>query len=249
MEKSVNTTGAAWFFVPEPRAAAKVRLFCFPCAGASPWEYRGWASALPRDVEVSTVCLPGRGARHREAPVVNMASLVKLLRDAIRPKLDKPYALFGHSLGALIAFELALALEKGGERAPMRLLVSGSPPPSARTPRTSHRLSDAELVETMRDLDGTPETVLNDPELLAIALPLLRADLELAGKYEPTFDAVQCPMTAFFGVEDSDVGREVAAGWRAHTRGNFALRGFPGGHFFVHSQASSVQSAVQREIL
>ncbi len=233
------------FFVPQACPAARTRLFCIPYAGSWPWAFRAWPAGLS-DVEVCVCYLPGRGNPLMDSASSCMGSFVAALRNAMVPLLNKPYAIFGHSLGALIAYELAGELERAGNLRPLRLFVSGCPAPARQALRPSlHELSDDRLISILREWDGTPAAVLENPELLRMTLTLIRADLKLArGQGMPTV-AVECPMTAFFGTADSEASRADVMEWRGHARGPFDVCDFPGGHFFIHTHVERVLGTLQ----
>ncbi|WP_394850983.1 alpha/beta fold hydrolase [Pendulispora brunnea] len=251
---SAAATGAAgyerWFLSTRRNPDAKVRLFCFPYAGGSPWVYRDWSTLAGRDLEVFTMCLPGRASRQHERPIVDMRALVAALCEAMRDGLEKTYAFFGHSLGALVAFELAFELQRIGAPPPRRLFVSGCAAPAyERTNREMHRLSDAGLVEAIRDLNGTPAAILDDPEMLALLLPVMRADVELAASYYGSTERLVSPITALFGATDMGVPYEAVARWQVHTSAELRVHSFHGGHFFIQPCAADVVSVVLREVL
>jgi medium-chain acyl-[acyl-carrier-protein] hydrolase len=221
---------------PEPRAA--VRLFCFPFAGAGIFAYSRWAEHLAPDVEVATVQLPGREERVREPSPSHVGEVVGPIADWIAAHAAGPYALFGHSLGALIAFELARELRRRAGTGPVQVFVSARMAPHALDPAPPlHRLSDQMLVQRLRQLGGTPPHVLDDEDLMGLLLPGLRADFAMNETYRFTPEApLDIPVTAFGGTEDVRVSWEDVAGWRLHTRGRFRLRMLPGDHFFLVTQ-------------
>lgn len=237
---------ADWFFIPEPRAAARLRLFCFPYAGGWPWAFRAWSRGLAPDVETCAVYLPSRGRRAKEAMPARMDTLVNMLRTAMQSRLDRPYALFGHSFGALLAFELATQLEGAGDPPPERLFVSGCSSPLRRANGLLHELPDDRLISVLRDWGGASGAMLENPEILALTLSMVRMDLKLAARHVPRVAVVGCPITAFFGRDDRSAGSEAAAEWKTHTRSSFGTQGFAGGHFFFHDEQAALLVAVQR---
>ena len=165
MKRSATATG--WLSYPKPNPQASIRLFCFPYAGGSAVVFRSWPEALPSNVEVVAVQPPGRGARIMEAPFTSLTPLVEAVAEAMRPQLDKPFAFFGHSLGALISFELTRRLRSLGAPQPARLFVSGTGAPQlGQANRPIHALPDSELMEALRNLNGTPAEVLDNAELM-----------------------------------------------------------------------------------
>lgn len=228
----------------------KLRLLCFPHAGGGASSFRPWAEPLRPEIEVCAVQPPGREERIGEAPISSLRTLIAALVEHTASVRAAPYAFFGHSVGALVAFELARALRREGEPLPVHLFVSGAVAPHL--PDTDPPLassSDAELLARLRQHRGTPSAILEHPELMELILPTLRADLALRDGYrhegEPPLDL---PITAFGGREDPEVSQQALEAWRAHTRGRFAVRRFPGGHFFVRSARASVLSAIQSEL-
>jgi len=213
--------------------------------------FLGWRTGLPHDVETVPVQLPGLEARLLEPPFLEMPRLVEAVEQAISRYTATPFAFFGHSMGALVAFEVARFLRRHGGVTPELLVVS-----ACRAPHLSnadppvHHLSDAALVEKLRTLGGTPEAILRSNEVMRVVLPRLRADLQICATYayerEPP---LSCPILALGGLDDTRVGRTDLAGWRVHTTGAFALRLWAGNHFFLKSAEASVLKAVGEELI
>lgn len=227
-----------WFARIRPRPEAAVRLFCFPHAGGAASSYFHWPAALD-GVDVMAVQPPGREGRLAEPPVADMATLLDRLVAAVEPYLDRRFLFFGHSMGALVAFELARALACRGLPQPERLYVSGrrSPTvPNAETPL--HTLPDQDLVaELNRRFGGLPPAILAEPELMALFLPVIRADLAVLERHDFRADPpLGLPVTALGGEADARAGEADLAAWRELTTAGFALRRFPGGHFYLHDR-------------
>jgi surfactin synthase thioesterase subunit len=233
-----------------PAPGTRLRLFCFPYAGGGTGAFRGWTGAFPPAVEVCPVYLPGRERRFREPVHTRMEALVEELRQALRPHLDIPFALFGHSMGAAVAFELARAMERDGTP-PAHLFVSGRRAPGRPPEREQiHALPDAEFVERVRALEGTPDEVMADPEMMELLLPVLRGDFQLSETYRyREGPPLSCPLTALGGTGDAHVSRDDLLAWRDQTQGFFRLRTFPGGHFFVHTHQADVIQEVADGLL
>lgn len=198
--------------------------------------FQSWSRNLPRTVEVCPVQPPGRGDRLREQPFTRLESLVQAAAEHLRPYFDMPFAFFGHSMGALISFELARLLRREGRDQPRHLFVSGSNAPQlSSTDRPIHDLPTAELIEELRRLNGTPREVLEHPELMALMLPIIRADMAVCETYaykpEPPLDSA---VSAFGGLQDLEVPREGVRAWETQTTTSFAMWMFEGDHFFLH---------------
>jgi medium-chain acyl-[acyl-carrier-protein] hydrolase len=225
-----------------------VRLFCLPFSGGNPVEFRPWVEALPDTVEVCAVNLPGRGNRWSEAPYTRMPVLVKDLVPAMTPLLNKPFALYGHSLGALLAFETARELRRGMWPGPAHLFVAGCDAPHAlQQSEPVHALADAEFVEWLQHQNGTPKEVLRNREIMRLMLPVLRADFEVWETYAYT-DAppLACPITAFGGEQDPITRPEGLDAWQSHTTRRFAWRMFPGDHFFPRVRRTELLEEIGR---
>lgn len=239
-------------FVVKPRSEpAALRLFCFPYAGGGASIYRTFGQGFPAKVEVIPVQPPGRENRLGEPPLKRIGDLVDLLEAEIQPLLDRPFAFFGYSLGASVAFELALRLDQRHGKAPRHVMVAARQPPHLTSRRSPlHQLPDEKFVEALRDLEGTPAEVLDHPELLQLLMPLLRADFEIVETYEVRpRPALSCTLTALGGLKDRDVLREDLEGWKGYGQEPFKLRMFPGGHFFLNENRDQVTAAVLQEIL
>lgn len=233
--------------VAEPRA----RLFCFPFAGGSAGLFRPWIGRLPPTVEMSALQLPGRENRLREPPLRRMTEAVEALTAALLPMLDRPFCFFGYSLGGLAAFETVRRLRRLGAPLPARLLIAAAEAPHcehARTPPV-HRLSDADFVAELRRFKGTPEIVLQTPELLGALVPMLRADFEMLETYVAADEPPPAvPIAAYGGAADDEVPPDKLAAWSEATSGGFSMQFFPGDHFFLKTSLDPLLAAVGREL-
>lgn len=221
----------------EPNQHARLRLFCFPHAGAGASAYRAWPAPLAADgFDVCPVQLPGRENRLGEPAHRAIEPLVEELVDGIAHHLDRPYALFGHSMGALVAFELARSLRQRGAALPWHLFASGRIAPQREDPRPKlHDLADAGLLARVMELGGVPSELRAAPELMAFQLPLLRADLAVNENYRHSAESpLAVPITAFGGERDPKTDDAEIRGWAEQTSAGFTMRTLPGGHFFLH---------------
>lgn len=230
-----STAEAAWFTALRSAKRPRCRVIGFPHAGGLPSVFLPVVRRLPEDVEVWAALLPGRSSRIREQPIACMSTLVELLEDAVRPLLDRPVVLLGHSLGARIAFELARRLEAAGTPVEQTVVAACRAPhvPPRGTPL--HALPPDLLLRRLRGLGGTPDTVLESRELIALLLPTIRADLQLLETLPPDEGRpLRGALTAFGGRSDPGVTRADLDGWRRHTGGPFRSEFLEGGHFFLH---------------
>jgi len=236
MTSTLATTPWLTLFKSNPRA--NMRLFCFPYAGGGAHIYREWLDSLPVSIEVCPIQLPGRGARMMEEPFTQMSSLVQAISEALLPYLDKPFACFGHSMGALVSFEFARRLRSQNGPKPIHLFVSGCFAPDIPDSDPLHNLPDSELLAELHRLNGMPKEAQENAELMRLMLPTLRADCTVTETYthikEPPLD---CPISAFGGLQDQMVSRHDLEAWRKHTTASFSLRMFPGDHFFLQTAA------------
>ncbi|MFC8246911.1 thioesterase II family protein [Streptomyces chartreusis] len=227
-----------WVLRPAPRTAPLLRLVCVPYAGGGTAAFQGWSDLLPETIEPWFLRLPGREARFREEPRTDVPVLVKEAAAVLGPALDGPYALFGHSLGALIAFELARELRRSYGKEPVHLSVSArSAPHLPLRHAVVHQLPDDLLLEALdQRFNAIPPAIRDDPQMRALYLPVLRADVTLLETYAHTPAApLSCPVTAYGGEDDPEFGPGELEGWEQHTASAYRLRVFPGGHFFLNS--------------
>jgi medium-chain acyl-[acyl-carrier-protein] hydrolase len=226
---------------------AQFRLFCFPFAGGAASAFREWRFAQGDDLEVVAVELPGRQKRLDEPPLRQVSLLVKDIMAEL--PLDRPYAMFGHSMGALLIFELARALANSAAR-PSHLFVSSfrAPHLPQRT-RMKHLLPEDELVEEIKRMEGTPQELLEHPEALEMIINLLRADFAVVEGYSYT-DAppLTCPMTAFGGTEDDDVSEQELEQWGVHTTGRFRLQMMAGNHFYLYGAREQLLDSIRADL-
>lgn len=240
----------AWVGNPKPDGRASVRLFCFPYAGGSSLIFRAWPGILPSNIEVCPLNLPGRGFRFHEPPFTRIESLVEAAAQAILPYLDKPAAFFGHSMGALISFELIRYLRRHHSFQPSYLFVSGRMAPQVNDldPPT-YDLPEDEFIQELRRLSGTPREVLENSELMRLMLPVLRADFSVCQTYSYSEgEAIDCPITAFGGLQDFDVPRESLEAWAEHTKTAFRLRMLQGDHFFIRNEQHLILGALAQDL-
>ena len=224
-----------WIRYIHRRPSADLQLFCFPFGGGGASIFRKWGTKLPKSVEVCAIQLPGREDRLLEPPFQQIQPLVETLAEAVFIDRERPFVFFGHSMGALIAFELSRQLRRLEGRQPDHLFVSGRRAPHLpdRNP-TTYDLPHAEFMQELRRLSGTPNEVLQDPEMMAVIMPMLRADFTLCETYSYVDDVpLTCSISAFGGLKDREVEYDEIAGWRQMTTGSFSLQMIPGDHFFL----------------
>ncbi len=231
----------------EATGVARRRLYCLPFAGGGPSTYRLWPKSLPSDVEVVVVVLPGRDPRTRaasgEPPPGTMAELVDAALAEIRAEQRRhslPFAIFGHSMGALVAYELTVAMEADADSTgavPAHLFVSGRrPPDELHEGERIHALADETFLDKMQRLyGGVPDAVRQEPELLALFLPGLRADVQVFETYAPLTDRrVLCPVRVYGGIDDRRPKPELLPGWQRLAEREISLRTFAGDHFYLN---------------
>lgn len=239
-----------WFTPLNRHLRQRLRLFCFPYAGGTAHNFRRWPEGLPNFVQVCTANLPGRGSRIKERPFSDIFELVEAVGREILPLLDMPFALFGHSMGAMISFELARHLRREGRAQPVHLFLSGRRAPQLPVVEpTSYDLPEEAFKQKLRTLNGTPAEVLEHPELMELMLPLLRADFSVVETYsyraEPPLDV---PITVFGGLQDHQVGREVLTPWSGQTTAQTTVRMLPGDHFFLNTARPALLNLLSKEL-
>jgi surfactin synthase thioesterase subunit len=232
------------------RTDARLRVFCLPYAGAGASAYRSWANELHTDMQLCPVQLPGRENRLGEPAIDSTGVLVRELLTGLRPYLDRPFVIFGHSMGALLGYELARELRRLGLPQPRHLFLSAHRAPHlpGQLPHV-HALSRPEFLAELRRLEGTPDEVLEHEELMQIAEPILRADFKLCETYvHAPGEPLDIPLSIFGGADDPKVREEVLAPWREHTRAAMRLQIFPGGHLFLHPSRAPLVSAILKDL-
>lgn len=239
-----------WILEPRPSRNAVLRLFCFPYAGSGASVYNSWIDELPADISVCPVQFPGRENLHSRPPYLQLPPLVDELSGIVANHLDLPFVFYGHSMGALVGFELTRRLRKHQLRQPLHLLVSSYPAPQlAGHALMIHRLPDSEFLTQVRELRGTPDAVFGNSELIELVAPLLRADFASCESYvyysEPP---LECSISCFGGADDKRVSAEELSAWRSQTTGRFKMQLFPGDHFFLQSSRHLVLRVIAQEL-
>jgi medium-chain acyl-[acyl-carrier-protein] hydrolase len=243
---SSATGSGRWLFCRTARPNPRLRLFCVPFAGTGASAFNAWSSAFPDTVELHAVQLPGRESRYHEPALSDAYEAARLLADAIEPYLDRCYVFFGHSMGALIAFEAIRELRRRHAPMPAQLFVGArrAPQLAAMRPPLTHVPREV-FLRLVSDYYDSPPAAWQNPDLLEIVLPVLRADMALCEGYvyrrEPPFDF---PIQAFAGLRDRSAPLSAVQAWREQTTGEFAVEGFDGGHFFVNASLARLQQVM-----
>ena len=242
-------TRSPWLIRHQPKAEAKMRLFCFPYAGGSAAVFREWSQKLHPSVEVWSIEYPGRGTRRSEKPFNQLSHLVDALLPELRRELTIPFAFFGHSMGSLVALDILerLAMENGPEA--MCFFASACRPPwcEARRP-PKFDLPEPEFIHEVLALGGTPEELLADKTLTELFLPFLRADFQAAETFSHEMKVkLRCPIHAYGGLEDPDVSREDLSRWQDVCETS-SVRMFPGNHFYLDSAIESLMRVLSRDL-
>ena len=245
-----NNSSQQWVFRPKPNPKAQLRLICFPYSGGGAAVYRTWADYLPDDIELCSVRLPGRETRFRETPFTRLTPLVEATAIGLSPYLDKPFAFFGHSLGALVGYALALHLRQQQAVQPIHLFVSGRRAPHLPpTHPPVHQADEATFLNRIRDMGGTSTKFFEMPELIEIMLPMLRADFAVWETYNHVEQGpLSCSITAFGGEEDEEAKTADIEAWRPYTSSTFSLHMFSGGHFYWQDQLQQLLSLISLDL-
>jgi len=230
---------------------APVRLFCLPYAGGSAQLYSNWNQFLSPFIQVCPIHLPGRGVRIKEKPYHNLEMLVDAIVEGIYMEIDRPYAFFGHSMGGLLSFEVVRALLNKGLFEPIHLFVSAHRAPQCELKRDQlHNLPDVEFKNSLATLNGTPEELLNNIELMNLLMPAIRADFSVCENYMHKYSGgpFSFPITAFKGLQDEYFSQQEIEAWNVHTNNLFDVHLLPGDHFYIHHQQKSVLNIIERKL-
>ncbi|VBB05122.1 alpha/beta hydrolase fold [Lucifera butyrica] len=238
-----------WIPYRRPHPAARLRLFCFPYAGGSASVFRDWFSLFPPEIDICPIQYPGRERRITEPQFTLLPSLLDALVNGLAPELKMPFAFFGHSLGALVSFELARRLQKRG-MSPLGVFISGYRAPVVeRKKPPMHLLPDNAFIARLREYNGTPELILQNSEMMQVLLPTLRADFALHETYVYSGGMpLTCPLSILGGMEDPDITYQDLNLWEGQTVNDFKVRMFPGDHFYLHDHCTEVVNAVQEDL-
>ncbi|HTI15425.1 MAG TPA: alpha/beta fold hydrolase [Dictyobacter sp.] len=239
-----------WIVRTNARTQPDMRLFCFPYAGGGASIYRQWANKLPATIEVCAIQLPGREHRLKETAYTSLPPLIEALLPELEQLLDQPFAVFGHSMGALLAFETVRALRRRQQPLPTHLFISAdrAPQPPRKTANL-YLLDDEPFIAELQKLGGMPDAILQYPELLDLVIPTLRADMTLYDTYEYQPDApLNIPFSLFGGETDGSVTSDNLLSWREQTAADYHFKLFPGGHFYLQSNLDLLLTEIRQDL-
>jgi len=236
---------------PKPNPQSRMRLFCFPYAGGTTAVFRNWPQYLPSEIEVCAIQYPGRGNRFAEPLSEDIVDVMNAVYSDLQPLLKKPFAFFGHSMGALVSYEFARRLQQEKQPEPFQLLVSGCIAPHLRIANeVTYNLPEPEFIAELRSLQGTPAEVLDNADLMQLMMPIIRADFKASQTYNYIpGPPLECSLRAFGGLEDELVSREKVEAWSEHTRGSFRAQMLPGDHFLLNTSALLLTRIIAQELL
>lgn len=243
--------GDPWIVRPRPNPAAEIRLFCFPYAGLGASVFRAWPPVFPPGVELVFMQPPGREGRWSERAFLDIAGLADSATEAMLPHLGVPFAFFGHSLGALTSFEVARRLRSRGRPLPFHLFASAHRAPQLPNPNPQIRgLGDREFIEQIcQQYGGIPHAILDNPELIELMLPCLRADFNVFESYEYADEPpLNCPITAFGGTRDRRISEGEISAWQAQTTREFRHEMFAGDHFFLQDRRDELIAGIMQDL-
>ncbi|MBD2568834.1 thioesterase II family protein [Anabaena lutea] len=247
---TTKTTFNSWVTCPQPNPQAKIRLFCLPYAGGSAMVFRNWADDLPSTIEVCPLELPGRGRQMNLPPYTKMQPLVREIAQNLIPYLDKPFAIFGHSMGGLVSFELTRLLRSDYNLTPIHLFISARNAPQVPpTKRPIYNLPDAEFWQEIRNFNGTPDDVIENQDIIQLFLPILRADFTVLDTYIYTNQLpLDCPISVFGGLQDKEFTDYELEAWKEQTSAAFSLQMLAGNHFFIRSNQNLLLRSISQQL-
>src|SRR5678815_742280 len=245
------TVAKSCVIYPKPNPQSRMRLFCFPYAGSTAVVFRNWPQYLPSEIEVCAIQYAGRGSRLAEPLGESVVEVMNEIYQDLQPFLTKPFAFFGHSMGALISYEFARRLQREQQQGPFQLFVSGCSAPHVRMfDELTYNLPEPEFLAELRRLQGTPEEVLDNAELMQLMMPIIRADFKASQTYEYIpGPPLESPIRAFGGLKDEEVPREKVEAWSEFTAGSFRAQMLPGDHFFLNTSQSLLTRIIAEELL
>lgn len=241
---------SSWFLC-HTRPAARLKLFCVPHAGRGASLYMPWRTLLPDWIELSAVQLPGREGRLKEAPLKSISAMADTLAREMEPRLDRPYVMFGHSMGALVCFEITRSMRQRGLPLPKALVLSGRRAPTIPEEAPPiHNLPDADFVAAMSArYNGIPQIILDQPDMMRMLLPIMRSDLEAIETYHyRSEEPLALPFFVYGGHDDPQLAPSNVAGWASLTSGHFEQRLFPGGHFYLQDERDTLVEALVKDV-
>ena len=247
---STPTVAKSCVIYPKPNPQSRLRLFCFPYAGGTAAVFRSWSQYLPSEIELCAVQYAGRGSRLAEPLGEDVMEVLNGVYQDLQPFLKKPFAFFGHSMGALVSYEFARRLQREEQPGPFQVFVSGCSAPHVRELKSTYNLPEPEFIAELRHLQGTPEEVLDNAELMQLMMPIIRADFKVSQTYEYVpGPPLECPIRAFGGLKDEMVPREEVEAWSEHTGGSFRAQMLPGDHFFLNTSESLLTRIIAQELI
>jgi surfactin synthase thioesterase subunit len=248
MTELMAPVSGRWFHPSEVDSEARLRLILFHCAGAGAAMWSDWAALLPADIGLQCIQLPGRQERMAEPAFTEMDPLIEALRIELMTEVDdRPYAFLGHSMGAQIAYRLAVAVERAGDVGPALLGACAWAPEGFQTvPPEQADLPEAEVLAWIRSLGSAPAEVFDDPAVVSLVLPAMRSDLAAFASHTDDGATVGCPVVSYSATSDPLLPNGSMASWRARTPSYLGNREFPGGHFFVYEQATVIATDFTR---
>lgn len=240
-----------WITCPHPEPNAQVRLFCLPFAGGGASIYRPWGKLLGSEIEVCPIQLPGRENRFSETPIKQAQAMAQSLANQIQLYSNKPFFIYGHSMGALLAFELARALQENGMDMPQGIFLAAHR--AAHLPRKRealYALPDDQFIDRLKRFGGFPQEVLDSKELLAFLMPTLKADFTLCDTYQfQSGTVLQCPLHLLAGNDDIEASPDVVEPWSQHTADVAKLHVLSAGHFFLRTHQDELIQILKKAIL
>ncbi|WP_016951928.1 thioesterase II family protein [Anabaena sp. PCC 7108] len=247
---TTKTTFNSWVTCPQPNPQAKLRLFCLPHAGGSATVFRTWPDNLPSTIEVCPLELPGRGRQMNLSPYTKMQPLVREIAQNITPYLDKPFAIFGHSMGGLISFELSRLLRSDYHVTPLHLFIAARNAPQVTpTKPPIYNLPDAEFWQEILNYNGTPNEVMQNQDIIQIFLPILRADFTVLNTYAYQNQlAFDFPISVFGGLQDPEFTDYELEAWQEQTNTTFDLQMLEGNHFFIRSHEKILLRIISQKL-